>query len=88
MSVNLKSHLKKLARITREDGILTALDYDYQVTRNENLLLNGLFGRLEYLKGPIVSWNGKGEREHTAKHYVAVYRDFANGTLLDVLNLK
>ena len=73
MKVKTTQHFKKLIDIIKEDGFLTALDYDYQITRAKDPFLNWFLEDVEYLKAPIVSWYGDKEREHTYKYYTAKY---------------
>lgn len=77
--MDTKTHFKKLIEIVREDGILTALDYDYQLTRLRNPLFNRLMEDIEYLQPPTQShFIGSPARKdflriHDSKYYVAFY---------------
>jgi hypothetical protein len=73
MDVKTKPHFKKLIEIIKEDGFLSALDYDYQITRSRHSFLNEFMEDVEYLKSPIMSWYGDNEREHISKYYTAKY---------------
>ena len=79
MDVKTKPHFKKLIEIIKEDSFLTALDYDYQITRFRHLLMNWFMEDVEYLKAPAyTSITGSPacddfQRVHNSKYYTAIY---------------
>ena len=79
MNIKTKPHFKKLIEIVKEDGLLSALDYDYQITRSRHPLMNWFMEDVEYLKAPIYSSiTGSPacddfQRVHHSKHYTATY---------------
>jgi hypothetical protein len=73
MNIKTIQHFKKLLEIVRDDGFLTALDYDYQITRSRHPSVNWFMEDVEYLKTPAVSWYSNNERVHTTKYYDARY---------------
>ena len=85
MEVKTREHLSRLQKIIREDGVLAALDFDFQITRTRNKTFNKIFRGIDYLKKPGISWYGSGGlREYTSKYYNATYSDFG----IVELNLK
>jgi len=80
MEVKTRQHWKNLIEIFKEDGFLTALDYDYQITRARHPLFNWFMEDVEYLKTPYMS-DIKGSparddciRIHHSKYYTTTYK--------------
>jgi hypothetical protein len=88
LDIKTKPHFRKLIEIIKEDGFLTALDYDYQITKYRHPLFNFFMEDVEYLKTPSLSWHGDNEIVHNSKYYTAKYVVSFNKQILAELQLK
>ena len=94
MNLKTKPHFKKLIEIVKEDGLLSALDYDYQITRFRHPLMNCFMEDVKYLKAPSCSSiTGSPacndfQRIYYSKHYTAIYSGIMFKGRLTELQLK
>ena len=94
MNIKTKPHFKRLREIVKEDGLVSALDYDYQITRSRHPLMNWIMEDVEYLKAPDYSTiSGSPARDdfqrvHHSKHYTVTYSGAIFNERLEELQLK
>jgi len=93
MIIETKQHFKKLIEIVKETEFLSALDYDYQVTRYRHSS-NWLLKDVEYLKEPkctsIIKSHVPNEckRVYESEYYFATYHGAKFNAKLVNLKLK
>lgn len=76
-------HFKRLVEIAKERGFFSALDYDYQITRAYNGVLNFLFEGIDYLKRPAAVVVRENDRINISRYYDATYSH--SGKLLELV---
>ncbi|MEK6940847.1 MAG: hypothetical protein AABW49_03025 [Nanoarchaeota archaeon] len=90
MKVNTKEHFNKLAKINLEEGLLSALDYDFQVTRRRHSFMNNLCAYLgiTYLKKPVITYTDDHSDliDYVKRSYTATYNSLGKLVRLTLIS--
>ena len=82
MKSKTEGHWRTLGRIMAEDGFLTMLDYDWQVTRSRHPTLDRSVG-IAYLKTPPVMMIGAdGCYAAVSRHYTIRQNEWSDAELV------